>query len=93
MHKIVTFLCGPGSIRCWLTLSSMGPTCRGWPFPKGVPFNSLACLWIEGARPAFSGRTVGVCSCYLSATASDSRGCQPPPSALKAATAARADSV
>ena len=30
---------------------------------------------------------------YLIATASDSWGCQPPPSALNAATAARADSV
>jgi hypothetical protein len=36
----------------------------------------------------------GAFSCYLMATAvSDSPGCQPPPSALKAATAARADSA
>gem|GEM_PF-3175874 len=47
----------------------------------------------EGRVKRWEKHPLSSCSYYLSAIATAWRGCQPPPSALNAATAARADSV
>jgi hypothetical protein len=66
--------------------------------PIGVGDSELELSWFAASDEAHNRDTTGAAlvlplQSYLMAIASASRGCQPPPSALNAATAARADSI
>lgn len=59
-----------------------------------IALDASACdAILDAASIEVGAAACDACGCYFIATASDSRGCQPPPRALKAETAARADSV